>query len=80
MKMFHVKPHEASEAETNTFVSISEPIKVGRRVSKHTQGESSDHTCVDIAEPKRVGSEGANTAKVSKQKDNHVFLFGNRRV
>ena len=33
-----------------------------------------------IAEPKRVGSEGANTAKVSKQKDTCVFLFGNRRV
>ena len=26
--MFHVKPYEASEAETNKFVSISEPIKV----------------------------------------------------
>jgi hypothetical protein len=26
--MFHVKPYEASEAETNIFVSISEPIKV----------------------------------------------------
>ena len=28
-----------------------------------------------IAEPKRVGSEGANTAKVSKQKDNCVFYL-----
>lgn len=55
LQMFHVKPHEASEAETNTFVSISEPIKVGRRVSKHTQGENCDHTCVDIAEPQYVG-------------------------
>ena len=27
-RMFHVKPYEASEAETNLFVSISEPIKV----------------------------------------------------
>ena len=53
--MFHVKPYEASEAETNTFVSISEPIKVGHKVSKHTQGESSGHTCVDIAEPQYVG-------------------------
>jgi len=33
--MFHVKPYEASEAETNIFVSISEPIKVGHKVSKH---------------------------------------------
>lgn len=31
--VFHVKPHEASEAETNTFVSVSEPIKVGHKVS-----------------------------------------------
>ena len=28
LQMFHVKPYEASEAETNIFVSISEPIKV----------------------------------------------------
>ena len=27
-ELFHVKPYEASEAETNIFVSISEPIKV----------------------------------------------------
>ena len=27
--MFHVKPYEASEAKTNLFVFISEPIKVG---------------------------------------------------
>jgi hypothetical protein len=26
--MFHVKPYEASEAETSLLVSISEPIKV----------------------------------------------------
>jgi hypothetical protein len=37
LQMFHVKPYEASEAETNIFVSISEPIKVaivGYKVSK----------------------------------------------
>ena len=34
-KRFHVKPYEASEAETNIFVSISEPIKVGHEVSQH---------------------------------------------
>ena len=28
LQLFHVKPYEASEAETNIFVSISEPIKV----------------------------------------------------
>jgi hypothetical protein len=33
--VFHVKPYEASEAETGLLVSISEPIKVGHEVSKH---------------------------------------------
>ena len=28
-RLFHVKPYEASEAGTNIFVPISEPIKVG---------------------------------------------------
>ncbi|OWV20737.1 hypothetical protein B7991_05670 [Fibrobacter sp. UWB3] len=37
-KRFHVKPYEASEAETNIFVSISEPIKVGHEVSQHSRG------------------------------------------
>jgi len=35
-----MKPYEASEAETNLFVSISEPIKVGHEVSKHNRTES----------------------------------------
>ena len=39
-RMFHVKPYEASEAETNKFVSISESIKVGlyRRYSPNMSG------------------------------------------
>ena len=35
--LFHVKPYEARESETNIFVSISEPIKVGLEESKHAQ-------------------------------------------
>lgn len=38
LRLFHVKPYEASEAGTSIFVSISEPIKVGHAVSKHNQG------------------------------------------
>jgi hypothetical protein len=37
-----VKPYEASEAETNIFVSISEPIKVGHEVSKHSKHSLSE--------------------------------------
>jgi len=35
LQTFHVKPYEASDAETNLFVSISKPIKVGREASQH---------------------------------------------
>ena len=34
---FHVKPYEASEAETSSLVSISEPMKVGHEVSQRLQ-------------------------------------------
>jgi hypothetical protein len=39
LQLFHVKPYEASEAEINIFISISEPIKVGHEVSKHNRGQ-----------------------------------------
>lgn len=35
--VFHVKPYEASEAATNIFVAISEPIKVGLWQSQKSQ-------------------------------------------
>ena len=38
--VFHVKPYEASEAETSLLVSISEPIKVGHEVSKRNLWQS----------------------------------------
>ena len=54
--MFHVKPYEASEAKTNLFVFISEPIKVGHEVSKHNQGFQAK-MCLHIFiwEPQGVG-------------------------
>ena len=54
--MFHVKPYEASEAGTNIFVPISEPIKVGHAVSKHNQGyQAKTYLYVFIWKPKGVG-------------------------
>ncbi len=44
--MFHVKPYEASEAETSKLVSISEPIKVGHEVSKHAITSVAKYACI----------------------------------
>ena len=55
-RMFHVKPYEASEAGTNIFVPISEPIKVGHAVSKNSQGfQAKRHLCIFIWKPQGVG-------------------------
>jgi len=45
---------------------------------KHPQGESKEHTCAFFAEPQDVAI--ANTHKVTKEKNDLIFLFGNRRV
>ena len=50
--MFHVKPYEASEAGTNIFVPISEPIKVGLEESKHNMSREFQHyTVISILFP-----------------------------